>query len=134
MNNGIRNIDDAVKTLGLEWGPGDKIKCDPFGRASDTQKRWRQSAARLNTGATQDEIQRNNNIERADYHVMVSWEFLTCYYCNVCGYVVHPRRFHQHCPVCDKLMHEKRVRRTDDGYPIYRIWCKCGYEEVNVLD
>lgn len=129
----MMTVDKAMQVLNLTWGRGTKIKCDPFARASESQKTWHASASRLNVG-TEEQMQQTAKIEQADYAVMTAWELLTRLYCNVCGYVVHPRLFHGHCPDCRKLMREKMTGQTDDGYPIFRIWCRCGYEDVNIQD
>ena len=125
---------EALKAVGLELGPGQKVKCDPFSRASKAEKTWRQSASRMLTGTTVEEIEQQLRIERADYNIMVGWETLTKFYCCHCGYVVDPQKFHRHCPDCGKLMRQKTIEYTEERYPVIKESCRCGYMDIDVLD
>ena len=125
---------EALKAVGLKLGTGQKVKCSPHNRAAKAEKVWRQSASRMLLGDTANEVERSIRIERADYRIMTGWETLTKFYCRHCGYVVDPQKFHRHCPDCGKLMRKKTIEHTEEGYPIIKESCRCGYMDIDVLD
>lgn len=124
-------FEEALKTLGLKLRPGDKVKCSPFNEANKANKRWHVSA--MSVTGEGGRIEQQMAIERADWLVMIAWETLTKFYCRHCHHVVAPWRYHRHCPECGCLMRRKE-RQVEPEVVIIEERCRCGYEDIGVID
>lgn len=128
---------EALKILGLELGRGDKVKINPFNEINEAYEIWHESAMWLNRASTPSQMEYRREIERADWDIMNTWEGLTKFFCQVCGYVVSPDRYHRHCPDCKRLLSRKEYQLSPGVTGIIEVVeaCpQCGEAEVSIID
>lgn len=125
-------LSEALKVLGMKkFNPNVNV----FQHRSDAEKTYRESAMAL--GGSKKQTERQLEIMRADYNILLAWERL-CYErqqynpCPVCGKLTKHK--HEHCPVCGKIM-QKKFSVLGDDLVVEKYVCNaCEHSEVNVID
>lgn len=131
-------FDEALKILGLELGGGDKVKVNPFEEVNQANEVWHESVMRFNMATTPQTAEHRKQIERADWQIVDAWDALIKFYCDVCGYVVSPDRYHRHCPDCKRLLSRKVYQLEpedvwDTIVEVIETCPKCGEVKIPII-
>lgn len=120
----FQTIDKALEILCLKEatrGRLRKIKLDVFKYRHQAERTYYESAAH---GASFEVL-------AADYQILLAWETLIRFWCQQCGMVV--LKWHDHCPDCGRIVKQSERQLHEEAALITRK-CKCGWEDVDVLD